>query len=45
MAHERELPLEQIPNLIEEQISTASVAYLSDSTVNVLQLNLALDGR
>jgi len=45
VAQERELPLEQVLALIEEQTSTASVTYLSDSTVNVLQLNLALDDR
>ena len=45
VAQERELPLEQVLAFIEEQTSTASVTYLSDATVKVLQLNLALDER
>lgn len=45
VAQERELPLEEVLALIEEQTSASAITYRSDSMVNVLQLNLALDDR
>jgi len=43
VARERGLPLEEVMDLIDSASSHAAVPYLSDVTVNVLQLNLDLD--
>jgi K+-transporting ATPase ATPase C chain len=43
VARERELTVEEVLALIDRQTSAAPMTYLSDSAVNVLQLNLALD--
>lgn len=45
VAQERALPVDQVLAIIEEQASAASATYRSDSMVNVLELNLALDDR
>ncbi|MGZ5383767.1 MAG: K(+)-transporting ATPase subunit C [Acidimicrobiia bacterium] len=45
VARERGLAVEEVLAAIDRQTSETSVSYLSDSTVNVLRLNLALDDR
>lgn len=43
VARERGLAVEEVLALVDRQTSGTSVSYLSDPTVNVLLLNLALD--
>jgi K+-transporting ATPase ATPase C chain len=45
VARERGLAVEEVLAVIDRQTSGTPVSYLSDSTVNVLRLNLALDDR
>ena len=43
VAHERQLPLEQVQNLVQAHTADRDLAVLGEPRVNVLQLNLALD--
>ncbi|WP_213991456.1 potassium-transporting ATPase subunit KdpC [Sodalis sp. dw_96] len=43
VATARRLPLEQVQRLIEENTSRPPLYFLGDPTVNVLELNIALD--
>jgi K+-transporting ATPase ATPase C chain len=44
VARTRGLPLEQVENLIAENTQGRALGFLGEARVNVLQLNLALDG-
>lgn len=43
VAHERQLPLEQVQSLVQAHTADRDLAVLGEPRVNVLQLNLALD--
>lgn len=44
VARERDLPLEQVQTLIDQNTSGRTLGLLGEPRVNVLKLNLALDG-
>ena len=44
VAEQRNLPLERVEELIEEHTDGRSLGVLGEPGVNVLELNLALDG-
>lgn len=44
VAKERGLPLDKVRTLVAEHIDTAYLGFIGTSRVNVLKLNLALDG-
>jgi K+-transporting ATPase c subunit len=44
VARERNVPLEEVQQLIEENTTSRALGFMGDPAVNVLKLNLALDG-